>query len=131
MPFLRTKSATVADPLPVKCPVVMGYCGVDSAELGRVRAGDLGRSETPLQLPVTRRGWTRYALGKRAQIGLAYAARRVNVSGLYSWLALVEQPPRTDEDSETQDIARTFPLRSAQALETTKHRIERDQRCAS
>jgi hypothetical protein len=46
MPLLRTKSATVADPLPVKCPVVRGYCGVDSAELGRVRAGDLGRSET-------------------------------------------------------------------------------------
>lgn len=51
---------------------------------------------------------TRCALGRRAQIGLACAAGRVNVNGLDSWLARVEQPPRTDEDSETQDIARTF-----------------------
>jgi len=45
MPFLRTKSATVADPPAGEMPVAVGYCGVDSAELGRVWAGDLGRSE--------------------------------------------------------------------------------------
>ena len=33
-------------------------------------------------LSLPRRAWTRYALGQRAQIGLACAAERVNVSGL-------------------------------------------------
>ena len=33
-------------------PRAMGYCGADSAKLGRVWAGDLGRSEPPLELPV-------------------------------------------------------------------------------
>jgi hypothetical protein len=45
MPVVRTKAAAVFDPPEVKCSVVGGYCGVDSAELGRVLAGDLGRSE--------------------------------------------------------------------------------------
>ncbi len=33
------------DPPEVRCSVVGGYCEVDSAELGRVSTGDLGRSE--------------------------------------------------------------------------------------
>jgi hypothetical protein len=62
--------------------------------------------------------------------GFASAAERVNVSGLDSWLALVEQPPRTDEDPETQNIARAFPQRSGQAFEMTANRIELHPWCA-
>ena len=59
-------------------------------------------------------------LGERAQIGLACAAGRVNVGGLDSWLALVEQPPRTDEAPETAGHSQDVPERFAQALEKTK-----------
>lgn len=42
--MVRTKSAAVFDPpVAVECPVVTGYCGVDSAELRPVSTGDLGR----------------------------------------------------------------------------------------
>jgi hypothetical protein len=50
--MVRTKSAAVFDPLEVKCAVVTGYCGVDSAELGRVWSGDLGRCETAASIAV-------------------------------------------------------------------------------
>jgi hypothetical protein len=83
----------------------------------------------PPELLLRHAAGTRHALGHRAQIRLASAAGRVSVSGLDSWLALAEQPPRTDEDSEMQDIARTFPLRSARALEKTRNRIGRHPCC--
>jgi hypothetical protein len=50
---VRTKSTSVADPLAAKFPVFMGYCGVHSAEFGRVWTGDLGRSEPERELPAT------------------------------------------------------------------------------
>ena len=63
---------------------------------------------------------TRGVLGERAQIGLACAAGRVNVGGLDSWLALVEQPPRTDEAPETAGHSQDVPERFARALEKTR-----------
>ena len=63
-------------------------------------------------------------LGERAQIGLACAAGRVNVGGLDSWLALVEQPPRTDEAPETAGHSQDVPERFARALEKTGDRAE-------
>src|SRR5437764_1502798 len=107
----------------------MGYRGVHSAAFGPVWSGDLGScsaaAPTTLAPPFPNPSHP----GERAQIGLACAAGRVNVRGLDSWLALVEQPPRTDEAPETQDIARTFPLRSGQALEMTTNRTERHRWC--
>ena len=62
------------------------------------------RNDTALPLPSETK-----SPGVLAVIALVSAADGVSVVGLDSWLALVEQPPRTDEDPETQDIARTFP----------------------
>jgi hypothetical protein len=39
-------------PLEGEMSVVTGYCGVDSAELGRVWTGDLGRCETDASIAV-------------------------------------------------------------------------------
>jgi hypothetical protein len=50
-------------------------------------------------------------------IGVAYAAGRVTVGGLDSWLALVEQLPRTDEAPETAGHSQDVPERFARALE--------------
>ena len=102
----------------------MGYCGVHSAEFGPVWTGDLGRSGAAAPTALRHGAPTRGVLGERAQIGLACAAGRVNVSGLDSWLALVEQPPRTDEAPETQDIARTFPRGSPRRSRRQGNRIE-------
>ncbi len=52
-------------PMEVKCAVVTGYCGVDSAELCRVRTGDLGRCETAAPSPSHRRVRARYAIAER------------------------------------------------------------------
>lgn len=65
MPVFRTKSATVFDPLEAKCSVVTGYCGVDSAELCRVWAGDLGRCETAIVIGVGGLRLGRYAFAPR------------------------------------------------------------------
>ena len=73
-----------------------------------------------LQLLLRHGAPTRGVLGERAQIGLACAAGRVNVSGLDSWLALVEQPPRTDEAPETAGHSQDVPERFARALEKTR-----------
>lgn len=124
-PLVRTKVAPAFSVADTESPIATGFCVGLSAELGRVRAGDLGRSETAVSTDRSNRARTRYALGQPAQIGLACAAERVTVSGLDSRLALVERPPRNDEDPEARDIARTFPQRSGQALEMTTNRIER------
>ncbi len=63
---------------------------------------------------------TRDVFGELVQIGLACAAGRVNVGGLDSWLALVEQPPRTDEAPETAGHSQDVPERFAPALEKTR-----------
>ena len=73
-----------------------------------------------LQLLLRQGAPTSDVLGERAQIGLACAAGRVNVGGLDSWLALVEQPPRTDEAPETAGHSQDVPERFARALEKTR-----------
>ena len=73
-----------------------------------------------LQLLVRHGAPTPDVLGERAQIGLACAAGRVNVGGLDSWLALVEQPPRTDEAPETAGHSQDVPERFARALQKTR-----------
>ena len=73
-----------------------------------------------LQLLLRQGAPTSDVLGERAQIGLACAAGRVNVGGLDSWLALVEQPPRTDEAPETAGHSQDVPQRFARARERTR-----------
>jgi hypothetical protein len=63
-------------------PVVTAYCGVDSAELGRNRTGDLGRCETAASMGVETAASARYALTWWERIGVASAAERVNVMDL-------------------------------------------------
>ena len=99
---VRTKSTSVDDPLGRAIPVFMGHCGAHSAEFGAIWAGDLGRSAAAAPTALRHGAATRGVLVERAQIGLACAAGRVNVGGLDSWLALVEQPPRTDEAPENR-----------------------------
>jgi hypothetical protein len=71
MPVVRTRSAAGFDPSEVKSCVVTGYCGVDNAELRRVRAGDLGRSETGAFIaPSHRRVRIRDAAGPAELMGL-------------------------------------------------------------
>ncbi len=102
----------------------MGYCGVHSAEFGPVWTGDLGRSGAAA--PTALASWRpdQWRLGELAQIGLACAAGRVNVGGLDSWLALVEQPPRTDEAPETAGHSQDVPKGFAQAFGKTRNRPE-------
>ena len=102
----------------------MGYCGVHSAEFGPVWTGDLGRSGAAAPTALRHGAATRGVLGERAQIGLACAAGRVNVGGLDSWLALVEQPPRTDEAPETAGHSQDVPERFARALRRQGNRAE-------
>jgi hypothetical protein len=110
--------------LAAQFPVFMGYCGVHCAEFGPVWTGDLGRSGAAA--PTALASWCpdRGVLGERAQIGLACAAGRVNISVLDLWLALVEQPPRTDEAPRPQDIARTFPRGSPWRSRRQRNRAE-------
>lgn len=44
------------DPLRSELPLVQGYCEPDSAELGRLRTGDLGRCESATFIGVRARG---------------------------------------------------------------------------
>ena len=117
---VRTNSTSVYDPPGRPIPVFMGYCGVHSADFGAIWAGDLGRSAAAAPTALAPRRTDCGVLGERAQIGLACAAGRVNVGGLDSWLAPVEQPPRIDEAPETAGHSQDVPERFAPALEKTK-----------
>ena len=69
-------------PLVAKSPVVMGYCGVHSAECGAVWTGDLGRSANAALTARARPAPGPATHVASGQIGLACAAGRVNVRGL-------------------------------------------------
>ena len=63
-------------------PVATVYCGVDSADVAPIRAGDLGRCETATVSGFGTAGSAHYALTWRERIGVAPAAERVSVLGL-------------------------------------------------
>jgi hypothetical protein len=120
----------VDDPLAAQFPVFIGYCGVHSAEFGPVWTGDLGRSGAAAPTALVSSCPDLWRAQRAAQIGLACAAGRVNVGGLDSWLALVEQPPRTDEAPRPQEIARTFPRGSPGRSRRQGNRAEPERSCA-
>ncbi len=72
-----------------------------------------------IQLLVRHGAPTRGAHGEMALIALECAAGRVSVGGLDSWLALVAQPPRTDEAPETAGHSQDVPQRFARANKGT------------